>query len=295
MANNEKLKMTPEEVDYAVYKNMLADQEYSEFIDLISNALTITDLPENVPKKFVIESLINAGRIGIYQVGDEELWLPAKVGGVLSEMGIPKEWVLTTANGKAFYLKDKSVKIIRLRPCGESLQTWLWNESQNLAYIKMCKLCNLIATQTADVYECENDKTVIEMKSIFKKRAIGMPAIFSRKAGIASATQNIGSKTPFLADKLNQLFDEDKNRVLERLGILTANSDKRERVQVGEITASLGEVIDSIYVFIDTFNADAEKNGIPQRMKLNSTVESLYANYNQGDDENDNQSIDSMD
>lgn len=288
MANN-NIKNTPDEMDYLNYKLQLAQEEYDEFIDLICNALKIENLPENIDNIWVIKSLLSHGAIGIYNLNKNELWLPASKGSEVDEMGKPKNWLLSTANGHTFNVKSESIKIIRLRPSTRGLTSWLWNESLNLASIKMFKLDNMIANQNAVIYECADDKTAIEMKSVFKKRQIGMPAIFSRKQGIADATKALGANVPFVADKLNQLYVEDKNRVKERLGILTANSEKKERVQVGEITASVGEVVDSIYCFIDTFNTDAEKAGIPQRMKLNGTVEDLYADYNeQGDEENGN-------
>lgn len=275
--------LTPDELDYFAYKSRLSDNEYNEFVDLICNALKIDNLPEHVAKDWVIKSLLQKGAIGIYQL-NTELWLPASPDGKVDEMGKPLNWFLSTANGKTFNVKtdSKSLKgIIRLRPSGRGLDDWLKIESDNLAYILMSKKANLIATENCNVYQCGNDKTVIEMKSVFKKRAIGMPAIFSRKDGIDGDVKNLGNNVPYIADKLNQLYEEDKNKVKQRLGILTANSDKKERVQVGEITASVGEAVDSIYTIIDTFNNDAKRFGIPARMSLNGTIEDLYADYNE--------------
>lgn len=292
MAKNNK--STPNELDYYSLMNQITDEEYNSFIDLISNALDIENLPENVPKDWVVQSLLKAGRVGVYKLSNEELWLPATSDGVLDEMGNPKGYLLKTANGKIITVKSNSSilkAVIRLRPSARPLSNWLYMQAKNLAYIQMAKKANLIATQTSQVYECGDQNTVIEMKSVFEKRALGMPAIFERKTGIADSVKNIGSTTPYLADKLNEIYKQDKNEVLNRLGILTSNSDKKERVQVGEITAQVGEIVDSIYTFIDTFNRDAIHYGIPQRMKLNSVVEDYYGSdleNNQGDEDNGN-------
>lgn len=284
-----KLK-TPvsDEYDYALYRARLCDNEYDEFIDLICNALYIDGLPEDVPQSFVIKKLVEHGRIGVYN----DMWLPASVAGRPNLYGISKQWFLVGENGKTFTLSDEQIDaVIRLRPSARPLKEWLFEESDNLAYIKLAIRANLIACQNTEVYECDNDATAIEMKSVFKKRALGMPAIFSRKEGAGRNTTNLGGKNEFLADRLNQLYVENKNRVKERLGILTANSEKRERVQSLEISASVGEVVDSIYTFIDTFNADAEFYGIPQRMRLNGTIEDLYANsmYTEDGEQNENE------
>lgn len=297
MANNKKL--TPQENEYLNLLNGISEEEKNNFVDLISNALNITDLPDNVPKDWVIKSLLNTGRVGVYKINDNVLWLPAKPNGEKNEMGEPLKYLLETSNGKSFTVsKDSSnlLAIIRLRPSARSLSTWLQLQADNLAFIQMAKKTNLIATQTNQVYECGDNNTVIELKSVFEKRSLGMPAIFERKTGIEDCVKNIGSNVPFIADKLNEIYKQDKNEVLNRLGILTSNSDKKERVQVGEITAQVGEVIDSIYTFIDTFNTDAKRWGIPQRMILNSVVEDYYSLDNtEEQNENDNVEFNSND
>lgn len=287
-------KLTPEETDYYGELKEIQEQEYNYFIDLISNALIIRDLPDNVPKDWVIKSLLEKGRIGVININNVEKWLPATSGGELSDMGEPLKFILNTGNGKSmtFNRENSMLKaVIRLRPSARPLIEWLRSESLNLAFIRMSKKANLVACETSQVYECGNDKTVTEMKSVFKKRSLGIPAIFSRKEGIDGAVKNIGSNVPFIADKLNQIYTEDKNHVLSRLGILTSNSDKKERVQVGEITAQVGEVVDSIYTFIDTFNYDAKRAGIPQRMELNAVVEEYYGQENENKEVIENEYI----
>lgn len=287
-------KLTPEETDYYGELKEIQEQEYNYFIDLISNALIIRDLPDNVPKDWVIKSLLEKGRIGVIDIGGVEKWLPATNGGELDDMGEPLKYILNTANGMSMtYKRGNSMlkAVIRLRPSARPLIEWLRSESLNLAFIRMSKKANLVACETSQVYECGNDKTVTEMKSVFKKRSLGIPAIFSRKEGMDGSVKNIGSNVPFIADKLNQIYTEDKNHVLSRLGILTSNSDKKERVQVGEITAQVGEVVDSIYTFIDTFNYDAERAGIPQRMELNAVVEEYYGQENENKEVIENEYI----
>lgn len=284
-------KITPEEADYYAEMKRIQEEEYNYFIDLICNALNVTELPENVPHDWVIKSLLKKGRVGVIKVAGVEKWLPAESSGVLSDMGEPIEYILSTANGDSMTYKTSNSMlkaIIRLRPSARPLNEWLYSASLNLAFIQMSKKANLVACETAQVYQCGDKDTVIEMKSVFKKRSLGMPAIFQRKTGMEDNVKNIGNNVPFIADKLNEIYKQDKNEILSRLGILTSNSNKKERVQVGEITAQVGEIVDSIYTFIDTFNRDAERAGIPQRMELNAVVENYYGLENeQGVNENE--------
>lgn len=290
MNNNNTNKLTPEELDYFLQLKTIQEEEFNYFIDLICNALDIQNLSKDVPKDWIIKSLLRKGRVGKIEIGGKELWLPATATGMPDDMGEPTKYILTTANGKSMtYAKDNSIlkAVIRLRPSARPLIEWLYSQAQNLAFIQVSKKGNLLACESAQVYQCGDKATVIEMKSVFKKRALGMPAIFERKSGIEDNVKNIGSNVPFIADKLNEIYKQDKNEILSRLGILTSNSDKKERVQVGEITAQVGEVVDSIYTFIDTFNQDAKRAGIPERMTLNSVVEEYYGLEERSEENND--------
>ena len=57
---------------------------------------------------------------------------------------------------------------------------------------------------------------------------------------------------------------------------MTANTAKRERVQSAEVEASVGEVVDSLYIPIDNFNAQCDQYGLPFKMAINSVVEDYY-------------------
>ena len=56
---------------------------------------------------------------------------------------------------------------------------------------------------------------------------------------------NIG--TEFLVDKFEEVRDTERDTLLNKLGILTANTDKRERVQSAEVNATIGQATDYIY------------------------------------------------
>ena len=56
------------------------------------------------------------------------------------------------------------------------------------------------------------------------------------------------------------------------MGISTSNTDKAERVQSIEVTASQGKAIEHISTLIDTFNHDAEIGGLSIRLKANTSL-----------------------
>ena len=94
----------------------------------------------------------------------------------------------------------------------------------------------------------------------------------------------IEMKTNYIADKLLQFKNDVRDRLLNKIGILTANVDKKERVQVGEVNATLNQCTDYIYLLIDTFNKQCETYEIPYKMIINSSIEELYVDETGGDE-----------
>ena len=58
---------------------------------------------------------------------------------------------------------------------------------------------------------------------------------------------------------------------------MSANTDKRERVQVGEVNATLAQCTDYLYLLIDTFNRQMQDYGLDLKMDTNSSKNELYA------------------
>ena len=62
------------------------------------------------------------------------------------------------------------------------------------------------------------------------------------------------------------------------IGVLTANTDKKERVQSAEVNANLGQASDYIYLLIDTFNKQCDTYGLDFQMVYNGSMEEIYLN-----------------
>lgn len=278
--------------DYEQYRMMIAIEEYENIMDLLINSVKIENIEKYVPEDIVKRWLFESGRIAVYKMdNDNKVWAKCSGAGV-DLYGQPTQFNLITANGKTWLVgrNNEDLGVLYIRPNRRGVFDYLWQRCQELAYIRVCMQDNLIATQNQLVYECDAD-TVVQMKAEFKKRELGMPVIFKGNVEktYGDGVNCLGKDVPFISDKLIALYTNIRNEILENFGILAGNTDKKERVQVGEIQSQVGYVIDNIYKFIETFNLHAEEQNLPYRMKLNSTVESLYADYKEGDGENDNE------
>ena len=298
MAKNNNLKeIKSSDQEYNEYRQMLAVEEYENILNLLVNSVKIENIEKDVPEDIVKRWLFELGRISVFDMGNSKrLWAKCSGAGV-DLYGQPTMFTIVTANGKTWTIgkNDRNLKgVLYIKPNRRGVAEYLWQRCQELAYIRMCMQNNLIATENQCVYECADVDTVNKMKIAFKKREIGMPVIFATGVdkSFSEGVDVLGKDVTFVADKLIALYTNIRNEVLEHFGILAGNTDKKERVQVGEIQSQVGYVIDNIYMFIETFNKHCEQNNLAYRMKLNGTVEMLYAQYNkkeneQGDEQNE--------
>ena len=280
------------EEEYLQYREMLKMIEYENILNLLLNSVKIEKLPDYVPEPIIKRWLFELGGIANYQLtADTELFTKF-VGAGVDEYGRPTMFTLITEDGRTFTVKKDSEflkGLLYIKPDFTGIKNYLWQRCEELAYIRMCMQNNLVATENQVVYECPDVDTVNKMKIAYKKREIGMPVIFTGETNktYTDGVNVLGKDVPFVADKLLAMYTNVRNEILEHFGILAGNTDKKERVQSMEINSQVGYVIDNIYMFIETFNYYCEINNLEIRMKLNSTVENLYAEYKNGDESND--------
>ena len=261
MANKIKLdkKLKTLDEDYDEYRQLLATQEYENILNLLLNSVKIKGLPDDVPENIIKRWLFEIGGIGDVKFDDQEIF--AKFCGTGVDIyGRPEQYTFITANGLTLTLKkdsDSLKGLLFIKPDFTGVREYLWQRTQELAYIRMCMMNNLVATENQLVYECPDLNTVNEMKIAYRKREIGMPVLFKGNTSKTLSDYGVnvlGKDVPFVADKLIALYTNIRNEILEHFGILAGNTDKKERVQSMEITSQVGYVVDNIYMFIETFN-----------------------------------------
>ena len=258
-----------------VQTKIVAGLYADDFTNLACNSVVIENLPEDVPQDYIMQVLITQGAIA---------WYPAaktfyQVSGVGRNdvYGYPTRYNLVGGNGKSFHVPASAIVLIKANPLATPIYPLIVRVSEMLAYIDTSIENNLIATQSTKILAVDDDSQVASVRAAYANKSIGCPAIVTRK-DIAEAMTAIDDTVPYIADKLFALRGAYRDELLQHLGVLTANREKRERVQSAEVNAAVGEVVDYIYTLIDTANHDAERGGAPLRLRLNSSVEELYGN-----------------
>ena len=141
---------------------------------------------------------------------------------------------------------------------------------------------NLEACKTPYIVVCKNEDLRLSFEQALQQKILGQACIVvSEDLGDGLKAVDIGVN--YLVDKFSEARDTERDTLLTKLGILTANTDKKERVQSAEVNATLGQASDYIYLLIDNFNKQCEAYGLPFKMIFNGSMEEIYLNDNDGD------------
>lgn len=254
------------------------DALYEEYKALLMNAVKISGLPSDI-EKFVKSCLIENNQVGFdcitrrwaiaYGEGVNEYWNPTLI-------------IFKFPNNRASYQRPafyeaaaNGAYLIKALPTDVSFAEIIKATTDEMCECDISIRQNLKATRTPFVAVVKDENTRLSLLSAIEQKEEGKPAVVT-SADIAEGLKGVVFDTPYIVDKVEQYRTIIRDRLLNKLGIMSANINKRERVQVGEVNATVGQCVDYIYLWIDTFNAQMEDYGLPYRMELNGALEELY-------------------
>ena len=135
---------------------------------------------------------------------------------------------------------------------------------------------NIGACKTPFVISAKDGDTKLTLLQAIRQKENGEPVIMV-DSDFGDSLKVIDFKPEFMADKFQMMREDERDKLLNKLGIMSANTDKRERVQVGEVNATLAQCTDYLYLLIDTFNRQMQDYGLDFKMIPNSSTNELYA------------------
>lgn len=252
---------------------------YEEYKALLMNAVKISYLPAHI-ERFVKSCMIENNQVGFdcithrwaiaYGEGINEYWLPTTI-------------TFFFPNSKKSYQRpayyepaQNGAYLIHALPTGTSFYEIISATTSEMLECDISIHQNLKATRNPFVAVVKDENTRLSLLSAIEEKEEGKPVVVT-SADIAEGLKGVSFDTPYIVDKVEQYRSIIRDRLLNKLGIMSANINKRERVQVGEVNATVGQCVDYIYLWIDNFNAQMENYGLPYRMELNGALEELYA------------------
>lgn len=266
MANN-----TRNSVKEAILKRQKYENDYrSLFSMLFHNAVEIENLPDDLPKRYLLRVLKNKGGISYDKI--TKVFLPyVKIG--IDIYGLPKQYTLIGYDGTVLTRDAKDVVILRANDLEYPLEIYIENQVKKLVDYDMAIEQNLEAIKTMSFAQVSDQAQLLSLSNLQNAKRIGATIVYVNKSSLTGTeikVQPTGAE--YLIDKLRQDRKECMNETLSSIGINVANVDKRERVQDAEIRASQGFALDCISTLIETFNHDAKLGGLEIRLKGNTSL-----------------------
>lgn len=265
--------------------------ERAEFMNLLLNAVALkrTD-GETVPypqEQFFKKQLIFRNVVGYCRVGD----VFTEVDGMDIDLyRFPEYIIMRTGNGrplgtrKADYAPNLNGNYILFGlPFSMSLAELVFSAADEIAETDKAIRQNRRACQTPYFMICSDPETRLSLEHAIQQQQDGEPVVIVDEK-IAGDIKGIATVTPFLVDKFLQYRDAVRDRLFNKLGIMSANINKKERVQVGEVNATVGQCLDYIYMLVDNLNRQFESYDLPYRMETNGSTEELYTDMDGGEE-----------
>ena len=288
MASKKKIKdLNPvSNKPYGVYSR------FEEYFNLLMNAVKVVsgqDSDETI--NYEVETFLKRGLFENGAMGYDKLtkqWYYV-YGQGLNEFGNPTSLIFVTANGKTFtrpaYYKDKedgAYKVDALPVCMSMAQ--LIKETTD--FMTNCDVAmrqNLEACKTPYIVVCKNEEMRLSFEQALQQKILGQACLVVSE-DLGEGLKSVKIDVDYLADRFAEIRDFERDTLLNKLGIMTANIDKKERVQSAEVNATIGQATDYIYLLIDTFNKQCDTYGLPFEMILNGSLEEIYLNDDEVDD-----------
>lgn len=263
---------------------------FEEYFNLLMNAVKVVSAQGEASINYEEETFLKRGLFENGSMGYDKItkkWY--YVYGIgLNDDGDPTELCFVTANGKTFTRpayydnKDDGAYKVDALPINMSMSQMIKATTDFMINCEMAMTQNLEACKTPYIVVCKNENLRLSFETALQQKQTGQAVVVvSEELGDGLKAVDIG--VTYLVDKFAEARDTERDTLLTKLGILTANIDKKERVQSAEVNATLGQASDYIYMLIDNFNKQCDSYGLPYKMIFNGSMEEIYLNDNDGD------------
>lgn len=263
---------------------------FEEYFNLLMNAVKVVSAQGEASINYEEETFLKRGLFENGSMGYDKItkkWYYV-YGLGLNDDGDPTELCFVTANGKTFTRpayydnKDDGAYKVDALPINMSMSKMIKATTDFMINCEMAMTQNLEACKTPYIVVCKNENLRLSFETALQQKQTGQAVVVvSEELGDGLKAVDIG--VTYLVDRFAEARDTERDTLLTKLGILTANIDKKERVQSAEVNATLGQASDYIYMLIDNFNKQCDSYGLPYKMVFNGSMEEIYLNDNDGD------------
>lgn len=253
-----------------------------DFLNLLGNAIIVKNLPDDIPERWVKKLIFDNGEFAYYN--DMCLEIAGNSGYFIYDE--PTRFELRAPNReKTFFVNREDMAWIGSNYLRKPITDFLDMQVNKIVELEISMLQNLLSSRNPDILGVTDKSVILSIMQAMQQKYIGLPAIYLDADGIDGETvKQIKLSADFNVDKYIALTQQIVSETLAHYGILSATSDKKERVQVGELEATGDFAYDAIYSIIDYVNRDAEKQSCPIHLEFNGALDDFTANRDLPDD-----------
>lgn len=253
---------------------------YIEYKNLFLNNIIIYDKRTNKPLAYPIARLIKNQLVEDGKVGYDmltEQWARVSLEGKRNKDGYYTKIHFFLGNDEnyvrsaSYEAKKNGAYVIFAFEDTYALATLIKNACAEIDVIHRAKLQNIKACKHPYIVSVKDDEIQLSIETAIEQQQDGKPVIVVDK-NLGEGLTSVKTEVPFIADKYDELEDHATYKLLNKLGTMSANIYKKERVQGEEVKSTLGQCLDYLFLMIDNFNAQCESYGIPLEMKDNSSL-----------------------
>lgn len=247
-----------------------------DFLNLLGNAVIIKGAPEDVPERWIKRLIFENGEFAYYN--DMCLEISGNSGYFVYDE--PTRFELRAPNRETtFFVNRSDMAWIGANYLRKPITDFLDMQVNKIVELEISMLQNLFASRSPDILGVTDKNIILSIMQAMQQKYMGMPAIYLDNGGLnGENVKQIKLSAEFNVDKYIALTQQIVTETLAHYGILSATSDKKERVQVGELEATGDFAYDAIYSIIDYVNRDAEKQDCPIRLEFNGALDDFTAN-----------------
>lgn len=263
---------------------------FEEYFNLLMNAVKVVSAQGEASINYEEETFLKRGLFENGSMGYDKItkkWYYV-YGLGLNDDGDPTELCFVTANGKTFTRpayydnKDDGAYKVDALPINMSMSQMIKATTDFMINCEMAMTQNLEACKTPYIVVCKNENLRLSFETALQQKQTGQAVIVVNE-DLGDGLKAVDIGVSYLVDRFAEARDTERDTLLTKLGILTANTDKKERVQSAEVNATIGQASDYIYMIIDNFNKQCDSYGLPYKMVFNGSMEEIYLNDNDGD------------
>lgn len=256
-------------------------KDYEEYKALLFNAFKINGLEYQAERRF--KELIIENNYAGYKP-DGTVGLAHQLDYKTDKYGVSKVLQFTYVNGTYERVINGAFKNYNNLNIGYRFQGLPADISYSQIIrksIEIMSLCdtvivqNLNAVKTAKILTVKDKNLILSIKHLVQQIQAGMPIIEVSPA-LADALKTIDTSVAFIAPQVGEFKRQIKDELLIRIGTMSANVNKKERVQATEVNAQVGQCEDYIYSLLDNLNRQFHSYKLSLKAELNNSLEELY-------------------